>query len=116
MNGACYSTIVNDWTEFNRADTQIHFPFFKSDLQIRKIKGTKYWDHYYSMAQAGFFAHLVPEHGDLVLGAPGFHHWTGSVIKIEESAQRKPYGDALIPNIYDDGRFEKNDYLGKLTK
>lgn len=111
MIGMCYSVIAEDSTVFDRVDddTRRHFPFMSSQTTVQTSVGNLF---YYGMAQAGFSAHLTPDRGDLVLGAPGVLHWAGSIVMINDTAQRNSY-ISLTPNILHDYNFEYSDYFGR---
>lgn len=109
MNGMCYSTIVKDSSAFSQADARRHLPFISSQQTVQTGLGRLY---NYGMAQVGFSAHLTPDHGDLVLGAPGVLHWAGSAVLINDTAQKSPYDFGLTPYIRYDYNFKYEDYFG----
>lgn len=74
-NGVCY---VMD-RDFSRPKKLL--PLVKRNLQV------VYYDYYYYAAECGFSATFT-KRGDLVLGAPGFLNWKGSVVRYDSSLER----------------------------
>lgn len=80
------------------------------EKEVISIGDSNYF--YFGMGQVGFSLHVTPDTGDLVFGAPGILHWTGSTLLLNERSQANPY-DALLVDVADFEHLGYSDLFGK---